>query len=202
MKQILVVHGGTTFSSYDKYLNYLRTKKVQPERLIYAPGWKETLQEQIGTDTQVLLPSMPNGTNAQYTEWKLWFDRIAEIAEDGIILVGHSLGGIFLAKYLSENIFPKKIAATILIAAPYDDESEEDLGSFALHSITDTFRHQAGSVTCFYGVDDPVVSIDEMDKYQSQLPKAEFVILPAPDHFARPEFPELIHRLHELSLSN
>lgn len=201
MKQILVIHGGTTFLSYDKYLDYLRTKKVQPERLIHTPGWKESLQEQLGNDTQVFLPSMPNPTNAQYLEWKLWFDRIAEIAEDGIVLVGHSLGGIFLAKYLSENTFPKKISATMLIAAPYDDESDEDLGSFTIHSITDTFRDQAGRVTCFYGADDPVVSFGEMGKYQSQLPGAEFVVTPAPDHFVRPEFPELVHRIRALNAS-
>ena len=198
MKQVLVIHGGTTFSTYDAYIEYLRTKKVHPERLAYTPGWKEGLQGQLGADYQVLLPSMPNATNAQYAEWKLWFDRIAEIAEDGIVLIGHSLGGIFLAKYLSETTFPKQISATILIAAPYNDESEEDLGSFRLDALTDIFRQQAGKVTCFFGDDDPVVSINEMSHYRSQLPDAEFVTLPAPDHFVRPEFPELVRKLREL----
>ncbi len=42
-----------------------------------------------------------------------------EIFNDRIIYVGHSLGVTFLAKYLSENTFPKRIGAFILITPPH-----------------------------------------------------------------------------------
>lgn len=198
MKQVLIIHGGTTFSTYKKYINYLSTKNVQLERLMYAPGWKEGLQAKLGNNYQVLAPSMPNSTNAQYEEWKLWFDRITEVIADDVILVGHSLGGIFLAKYLSENSFPKKIIATILIAAPYDDESDEDLGGFKIHTIADLFAKQAGQVIFFHGTDDPVVPIGELEKYKQVLASAEFNLLPAPDHFSRPDFPEIVEKIQQL----
>lgn len=198
MKQVIVIHGGTTFSDYEKYLDYLRTKTIKIERLTYAPTWKNGLQADLGDNYQVLLPSMPNTTNAQYSEWKLWFDRIAEIIDDNSILVGHSLGGMFLAKYLSENIFPKNVAATILIAAPFDDETIEDLTDFKLTRISDLFTKQAGRVVFFNGVDDPVIPTIELEKYKAELPNAEFNITSAPDHFVRPQFPELIATIRSI----
>ncbi len=193
--QVIVIHGGTTYANYDDFLRDLATKTVHLDRLTYKPMWKERLQQNLGNQYQVLLPAMPNKTNAKYNEWKLWFDRIAEVAADGCILVGHSLGGIFLAKYLSENTFPKKIAATLLVAAPYNDEQNEDLTDFKLSTVTPLFKKQAGEVTFYFGADDPVIPISERNHYQKDLPDAMFVTLPAPDHFVRPDFPEIVDRI-------
>jgi len=191
MQQIITIHGGTTFKDYDLYLDFLSHKKLHIDRFIYTPKWKELLQENLGVDYQVLLPTMPNTTNARYSEWKLWFEHLSELFTDNCILIGHSLGAIFLAKYLSENTLPVKIKATILIAAPYDDESIEDLTDFKITNLTNKLTEQAGRLVFFNGTDDPVISQTDLKKYQDQLPLAEFKIMAAPDHFVRTEFPEL-----------
>lgn len=191
MTQVIIIHGGTTFATYDKYLDSLRNKTISVERLMATPTWKSTLQTDLGDAYQVLTPSMPNPTNARYDEWALWFKRIAEIAEDDCILIGHSLGGIFLAKYLSSNTFPKHIKATILIAAPYDDETDEDLTGFKITELSPRLSEQAGKFTLFFGTDDPVVSVHEAEKYRRELPDAAFVLQSAPDHFNSTHFPEL-----------
>lgn len=191
MKQVTVIHGGTTFANYDDYLQMLATKTLYVDRLTYKPMWKELLQEELGNDYQVLLPKMPNATNARYSEWKVWFSHLTEVITDDCILVGHSMGAIFLAKYLSENEFPRSIKATILVAAPYNDDSGEDLNDFKLEAVSDLFRSQAGKVVFFFGSDDPVISQTEIQNYKNDLPTAEFNILPAPDHFVRADFPEL-----------
>jgi len=192
MKQVIVIHGGTTFSQYEDYLNYLRTKPVSIDRLKYESSWKERLQEDLGDDYQVLLPRMPNGTNARYSEWALWFTNLSSVLTDGCILIGHSMGAVFLAKYLSENPFPCQVKATILIAAPHSDESLEPLGDFKLEKLSEGFSRQSGEVTLFFGRDDPVIATTEIEKYQQELTKAKFVITSAPDHFMRPLFPELV----------
>ena len=198
MQQIIAIHGGTTFANYDDYLNNLSTKPLHIERFSYKPMWKDLLQQQLGNDYQVLLPSMPNKTNARYSEWKVWFDHFSELAADDCILIGHSMGAIFLAKYLSQNKFPANIKATILIATPYSDESIEDLTDFKLDTITELFGAQAGKVVIFNGNDDPVISASDIQKYRDDLPNAEFITIPAPDHFMRVEFPELISILKSL----
>lgn len=198
MKQVIAIHGGTTFARYEDFLKSLSTKKLIVERFTYKPIWKELLQENLGPEYQVLLPSMPNKQNAKYSEWKIWFDHFSEIAEDDCIIIGHSMGAIFLAKYLSENKFPRKIKATIMIAGPYDDETGEDLTDFKLEGISELFKSQAGRTVFFFGHDDVVTPESEIKKYQADLPSAEFNIMSAPDHFMRVEFPELLNTIKQL----
>lgn len=192
MRQVVVIHGGTTFSKYDEYITNLETKTIHLDRLAYKPMWKELFQENLGTDYQVLLPAMPNKTNARYSEWKAYFKNLESVLEDDCILVGHSLGAVFLAQYLSEEKLSKRIKATILVAAPHSDETEEDLTDFKLTKVTDAFTQQAGKVTFFFGSNDPVILPVEIDKYKNEVPSAEFIVMPAPDHFMRVAFPELI----------
>ena len=199
MKQIIVIHGGTTFADYDAYLNNLQAKEISAERFIHTHKWKETLQDNLGDGYQVLLPVMPNTTNARYIEWKIWFDRISQIADEDCILIGHSLGGVFLAKYLSQYTFRRRIRATILVAAPFDHEGDEDLTEFKIDSVSDLFSEQAGEVIFYNGSDDPVIPIQEMESYKKSLPTAEFNVVSAPDHFVRSAFPELVDRIIRLS---
>ena len=161
--------------------------------------WKELLQQELGDDYQVLTPPMPNKTNARYEEWALWFKHLSSLFNDGVILVGHSLGGIFLAKYLSEQTVPVKVKATILIAAPYDDDSDEDLTDFKVTNLSGKLTEQAGKLVFMNGTDDPVVSQSEALKYKTAVPVATFISLPAPDHFMREKFPELTQLLKNLS---
>ena len=180
------------------YIQSLSQKKLDISRFINNPMWKELLQDNLGSDYQVLLPSMPNSTNAQYSEWRVWFEHISSLFANNCILIGHSLGAIFLAKYLSEYSFPVKIKATVLIAAPYDDESVEDLTDFKIVKLSKRLTEQAGRLVFFNGMDDPIISRSDLSKYQDQLPSAEFKILSAPDHFVRSDFPELISLLKSI----
>lgn len=198
MKQVIIIHGATTFADYDQYLDYLAERPLRVERLTYKPMWKERLQENLGGSYQVLLPSMPNKTNARYNEWCIFFKNLTQLLTDDCILIGHSMGAVFLAKYLSETQLPIHIQATILVATPHSDESSEHLGDFKLDTISELFRAQAGQVTVFNGLDDPVISMKDIERYQRDLPDAEHVTLSAPDHFVRPDFPEIIECIKAL----
>src|SRR3989344_3476169 len=107
--QVWVIHGGDAFASYDEYLEHLKNWEIDINRLRGTDDWKSTLSNHLGSGYDVFRPSMPNSRNAKYIEWKIWFDKFVPFMEDGIVLVGHSLGGLFLAKYLSEEQLPKKI---------------------------------------------------------------------------------------------
>src|SRR5680860_1379722 len=120
-QQVLIIHGGTTFSSCKEYINSMKAIVLELEKLKYRLDWKDSITADLGDDYEVLVPRMPNGNNAQYIEWSIWLEHIIPLLKNEAILVGHSLGGIFLAKYLSENVIPKKIKAVILISAPYKE---------------------------------------------------------------------------------
>jgi predicted alpha/beta hydrolase family esterase len=197
MKQIIAIHGGDEFATYDEYIAALNSCEVELGNSD-RKGWKMSLSAQLGFDYQVTLPRMPNASNAKYAEWKLWFEKYASLVEDGVILIGHSLGGIFLAKYLSENRFSKKIGATFLVAPPYDQDGERTIVEFTLPDSLQLLEEQGGELFIYHSKDDPIVAFEELQKYQNALPKANALTFADRGHFLQEEFPELVQDIKGL----
>ncbi|PJA63702.1 MAG: hypothetical protein CO160_02405 [Candidatus Portnoybacteria bacterium CG_4_9_14_3_um_filter_43_11] len=150
------------------------------------------MRKDLGNRFDVLFPKMPNPMNAKYDEWKILFEKIAPLLDNNVILIGHSLGAIFLVKYLSENKFPKNILATLLVSPPYDDEDmEESLGDFVPKSL-DKLNKQGGKIFIYQSKDDKVVPSSHLEKYKKALPNAIIREFKKRGHFDQPKFPELI----------
>lgn len=197
-KQVVVIHGGNTFATYKQYLAYLKKKELNFEKAISA-GWKDHLGEKLGKGFEVVMPLMPNAANARYLEWKIWFEKLFPFLEKEVVLLGHSLGGVFLAKYLSEQKFPKKILGTILIAPPYDGEgSGEDLVYFRLKKDLSLLQKQSGRLVFYHSQDDDVVPAVDFDKYRKYLPEACFRDFKNRGHFTQKNFPEIVREIKKL----
>lgn len=195
-KQVIVIHGGDTFDTYDEYLSFLRNIKIDSIDYFKGKDWKQSLQEKLGDDFEVILLRMPNSVNARYEEWKIWFEKLFPFLTEEVILAGHSLGGIFLAKYLSENTFPKKILSLHLIAAPYDAEtSQYSLVDFALLGTVQGLVKYAEKIFLYQSKDDPSVPFADVEKYKRDVPSAILVSFEDRGHFNAEEFPELIENI-------
>lgn len=197
-KQIILIHGGDTFDTYQEYLTFLKNFKIdfkdnESER------WKDSLKKKLGRDFEVIQPRMPNAINAKYLEWKIWFEKHIPFMEKRVVLVGHSLGGIFLVKYLSENKFPKKILGTFLVAAPFDDkDSDYTLADFKLPKDLSRLEKQGGELFFYQSQDDSVVPFKDFGKYKKALPSANFREFKNRDHFNQATFPELVRDIKNL----
>ncbi len=201
-KQVLYIHGGDSFGKYEDFLQDLRTKTVRdPFGIERKSIWVENFRENLG-DLEVLMPKMPNSQNAQYEEWKIWFERYFEFLRDDVVLVGWSLGGMFLAKYLSEENFPFKIKAVYLLAAP-SGEFTDELGNncasfkFSMENLVNLTR-QAEEVNVWHSEDDFVVPFEEFELYKKFAPEAKFVSFTDKNHFLIPELPELLDSIKSL----
>jgi len=198
-QQIVIIGGGTTFDSYEDYISYLKNKEISLDRLKSHKEWRDSLAEELGENFEVLAPRMPNVTNARYEEWKIWFERIIPFLNNNVILVGHSMGGIFLAKYLSENRIRKTVKATILVAAPFDDKDlGESLGSFKLPKSLSKFAKYGGLAYLIQSKDDPVVPFKQIKKYQRALPDSKSIVFDDRGHFKQETFPELVSLIKTL----
>jgi len=194
-KQIVVIHGGDTFEKYEKFLSFLKNFQIDPD-YFKKKGWKDTLQDKLWEDFEVIAPNMPNKINAKYLEWKIWFEKYFQFLNEGIVFVGHSLGGTFLAKYLSENSFPKKIKALLLVAAPFDaEDSDESLNDFALPASLAKITEQVDKIYLFHSKDDPVVPFEQVNKYKKALPNSEIIAFTDRQHFNQERFPEMFELL-------
>jgi uncharacterized protein len=194
-RQIILIHGGDVFENYDQYLSFLKNqKRVDFERYqSRKKDWKETLNEKLCDDYEVISPQMPNKQNAKYLEWKIWFDKFIPYFEPKVILIGHSLGGTFLAKYLAENDFPKKIRATFFVAPVFDEINiKESLADFKLPETLEKLEKQGGKIFLYHSKDDPVVPFADFEKFKKALKNATGRIFTDRGHFGQEEFPEII----------
>lgn len=197
MVQLLYVHGGTTFSTYDEYLEHLKSR---PLSLDYSGGsWADKLSENLSV--QIITPKMPNKVNAKYDEWKIHFERHLKMMDEDIVLIGWSLGGTFLMRWLSENNSDKNILFCYCISAVYDDVDLGDrhlAGGFeCLDNSQQLIQKNCSSIRFFHSKDDDQVPFSHMLYYQELLPEAKFHIFSDRKHFYMPEFPELIQAIQE-----
>lgn len=190
-QQILAIHGGDAFETYEQYIERLRSIDLDLSRATFK-GWKQSLPDVLGDDFEVIQPRMPNANNAKYLEWKIWFEKHIPFIRDNVILIGHSLGGIFLAKYLSEESLSKKVRATLLVAAPFNTATQHPLADFNLLVSFEKFKKQAGEVYLFQSKDDDIVPYSNVESYLRELPNAHLMTFEDRGHFHAEAFPELI----------
>lgn len=182
-----------TFKNKKDYMSFLKNMKISTEEKIY---WTDDyLKQNIGKYVEIIKPRMPLKENAKYNEWKIYFERYFPKLRDNIILIGSSLGGIFLAKYLSENKFPKKILSTYLIGTPFDDTlSGEDLaGGFNLKSDLSLLETNSKNLTLLFSEDDNVIPLSHAKKFRQKLKNAQIISYRGKNgHFKISKFPEMI----------
>lgn len=205
-KQLIHIHGGDSFSDRADFLWYLQTCPVWDlPTTTQGTSWKKNLPTDLGPEYEVFMPSMPNKQNAQYDEWKIWFERYFSYLTGEVVMVGHSLGGMFLAKYLSEctEKLPFTVKTVYLLAAPGGEytvtPAEGDCLSFQFSGtvaarLTETVPH----VEIWHSTDDGIVPVTEAAWYKNHVPGAKIRIFTDKNHFLLPEFPELIEAITAL----
>ena len=110
------------------------------------------------------------------------------------------MGGIFLAKYLSENKLPRKALSVYLVCAPFDNtHSDEDLvGGFKLKSDLSLIEKNTEKLTMLFSADDECVPPYHAEKYREKLPNAKIIIYKSKNgHFKISKFPEIVKMIKE-----
>lgn len=198
-KQVVVIHGGETFDTYEHYLAFLKEYQIDFEHMS-GKGWKGALPEELGEAYEVIAPRMPNAMNAKYAEWKIYFEKYLPYLKSGVLLIGHSLGGIFLAKYLSEQAMPVKVGALYLVAAPYAARTAEySLADFTLGEDLGRIEAQCDSVFLYHSTDDPIVPFADFETYHSRLSRAVTRQFTDRGHFDQEAFPELVADIRSIT---
>lgn len=190
---VLYVHGGNTFMTDREYLKYLRTKKVSLGKRVRWNG--DNLQKDLGSKFLLTVPRMPLQDNASYRDWKIMFDNYLQLLKGQYILIGSSLGGIFLARYLSENKLPKKAVSVYLVCPPFDDDMPGDrlAGGFKLKSDISQIEKNCKNLYLLFSKDDNVVPVAHAEKYRKKLPSAKIIIYKSKNgHFNITKFPEIV----------
>ena len=144
---------------------------------------------------------MSSSDNADYNAWKLWFEKLFPFVHDGkIIPIGHSLSTIFLAKYLSENWFPKPVHAIHFVGSVFDGEGiiDEGMANFILNPDNiSIIENITKNIHLYHSVDDPVCPWRNVEKYQKHLPSAQLHRFEGRWHFLDATFPEIFEEIKQ-----
>jgi predicted alpha/beta hydrolase family esterase len=197
-QQIIHIGGGRAFNSQKQYFSYLKKIPLWHMEVTNFNPWYKNYDIFLTEDSyQTLSIPMPAKEYASYAAWKIWFERHFEFFDNNIILLGHSLGGIFIAKYLSENNVPFAINQLHLIAPVYEDENQiEQLADFKLTDFPGKLlEKQIPEIHIYHSNDDTVVPITESEKYHVQIPESKIHIFEDRGHFLGEEFPELFENI-------
>jgi len=189
--QIIYIQGGDAFENKEDLYASLRSRSYD----IYAPEratWKTTLFINFADTHFCYRPSMPNPWWANYEAWKIWFEKMVPQFNDGLILIGHSLGGGFLLRYLSENQLPVLVAQLHLVAPVVDAIACEDIGEFKIDLATwSGFATDIKAVHLWHSSDDTLVPIHHSERFQAVYPAATLHRFTNRGHFLQESFLEL-----------
>lgn len=198
-QQVVLIHGGDTYDTYEEYLADLTESKQDADDFMddQERRWRDRMHEVLGAGYEVFNPEMPNWMNAKYELWKIWFEKMLEYVHDGAIYVGHSLGGIFLAKYFAEK--PMRIPGAIfLVSAPFAQRGEKGMADFILPDDLSKLVALGPKVHLYHSEDDPIVSFEDFEKYKKLLPTASARAFKKGGHFITTDFPELVAELRAI----
>lgn len=183
MKKAIIIHG---YYTKEEYCDLDRPSPSNDH-------WIPWLQRQLllkGIETQT--PEMPGFYEPNYEKWKETLDMFKPDKET--ILVGHSCGGGFLVRYLSEQNI--KVNNVILVAPWLDPDKNID-PEFFNFSIDNDLCKKANEVSLLYSKDDfpeVIKSVDTIKEKISNLNIKEFENMGhfSSDSMKSEGFPELL----------
>lgn len=183
MKNALILHGTPDKKEYfsDKYPSLSNSH--------WFP-WlqKQLLIKEIFTQT----PEMPDAYKPDYKKWKKEFERFN--VNDESILIGHSCGGEFFIRWLTENKI--KIKKLILVA-PWLDPERRKTTDFFDFSIDPKLQERIKEIHILASEDDEKEILDSVKTIRKVLPNATYHGFKNMGHFVFEEmktdkFPELL----------
>lgn len=188
MKTTIIIHG---MPSKEDYFNPAGDSQSNCH-------WLPWLQKQL-TNQSILAqtPEMPEPYEPNYEKWKSVFEQF-HVDED-TTLVGHSCGGGFLVRWLSES--KKKVGKVILVAPWMDPEHEEreSVGDFFEFEIDSVLSDRASEVVVFVSNDDEKSILDTVEALKT-VKNIQIKQFSDKGHFTlgdmgTREFPELLEEI-------
>lgn len=189
MKQAILIHG---WASKNEFYN---TDYPTASNSHWFPWLSKQLMIR---DIHTVSLEMPQSYYPNYDIWKRELERF-DVTEDAV-LVGHSCGGGFLVRWLSEN--DVKVGKVILVAPwigddPGDEPFDESFFKFAIDS---EINRKTKGITLISSTNDMNSVQKSVKTLRTELIGIKYVELENKGHFTlkslgTEEFPELLHEI-------
>jgi len=131
----------------------------------------KSLQRALGDEYDVRYPQMPDESKPDMQTWKIKITRELEALDGRVMLVGHSMGGATLLKYLSEENVAKPIAGLFLLAVPSWDEENWNFDNLKLPRDLGARLLSIPQIFLYHNRDDEIVPFRHRALHATRLPR-------------------------------
>lgn len=200
-QQVLYVNGWVPKENYESYEDFLSGLEYNPYEEKFL-SWNKTLGEYLWEDWECLRAPFREREYADYTEWKVMFEKVLPYLRQDLCIWAGSLGWTFILKYIWENdgiLHPEtgkkiRIKKIFFIAPAIADTHAEKLGSFSfdLEQVYPRIQRWCEEIYIYHSKDDPVVPFEQALALNNYLPEAIFREFEDKGHFYKElRLPEL-----------
>lgn len=151
-----------------------------------------TLKTELSDEYNIQYPIIDDPDAPTYQAWKKLLDSVLEKNMEPLILIGHSLGGSVLLKYLSEEEVDISIAGLFLISIPLWGTEGWNVDEFVLPDNFEAKLGLSSNVYLYHSRGDETVPFEHLNFYKNAFPYATVRELEGKDHAFAGGLPELI----------
>jgi len=156
------------------------------------------LRVTLEKEYEIFYPIIEDPEAPTYAMWKAMFtQKLANLAGE-VLLIGHSLGGSMLLKFLSEERTNLQINGLFLVSAPFWGKDGWNVDDFALRSNFRKHLPELPEIHLYHCLGDPIVPCEHMEYYKKELPSAVIHELGGKDHAFTKGMPKIAENLRSL----
>jgi len=196
ISNVIIIHGSNLTKKESE------SNKNGPENLRHWKLWLENKLKEKGIKVSNEL--YPRDWAPKYSDWKNKFEKIN--VNENSILIGHSAGGAFLVRWLSET--KTKIKKLILVSPGKSGKQSREIlvDLYGNKTIKNIGKYIKNQIVIFTSDNDILKHIEGAEEYKKELP-AKIVNLKNHGHFTiqdigTEEFPELLNEILKFKLIN
>lgn len=153
----------------------------------------------LSNNVEVISPKMPTPEDPRYNDWKNVMEKELLKLSGEVILIGHSLGGSVLLKYLSEEVYRVKVLGLFIVAAPFwgidDDWQRKD---FFLQEGFEQHLKEIPHIFLYHSRGEEIVPFSHHIAFAEKLPQSTCRVIDGADHLFENGLPKLVRDIRSL----
>jgi len=153
------------------------------------------LKSKLSDEFEILFPIIEKPKSPTYEKFKKMFASVFAKITEPIVLIGHSLGGSTLLKYLSEERPDISISGLFLVAPPH---WKSNMKEFQLKENFQVSLKNIPAIFLYHSKNDPEVPFENLEFYETAFTTSTVRKLSGRDHIFSKGLPELVSDIKSL----